>query len=81
MLEHSVIGYGSELKDGQAHENVDLPIVLFGGGAGKLKHQGHLICPEDTNIADLHLTTFRWFGIDHDSFNGVSTQVIPSLLS
>lgn len=80
LLDNCVIGFGSELKDGHRHENFDLPIALFGGGGGAVKHRGHLRCPEDTNIADLHLTTFRWFGIEAESFNGVSTKVIPELL-
>jgi hypothetical protein len=79
LLDHSAVFFGSPLKDGQEHVNSDLPVVLAGGLAGKVKHAGHLRCPEDTNIANLHLTTVRWFGVKTDDFNGVSTEPISQL--
>lgn len=79
LLDHSVVFFGSSLKDGQEHANTDLPVVMAGGLGGRIKHAGHLICPEDTNIANLHLTTVRWFGIQSDGFNGMSTGPISQL--
>ena len=76
LLDHSVVFFGGSLKDGQEHANVDLPVAIVGGLGGKIKHQGHLICPEDTNIANLHLTTVGWFGVETDNFNGMSTGPI-----
>ena len=74
-----MVFFGSPLKDGQEHANTDLPIVMVGGLGGKLRHAGHLVCPEDTNVANLHLTTVRWFGVKVDSFNAVSRGSISQL--
>ncbi len=79
LLDHSVVFFGSSLKDGQEHANWDLPVVMAGGLGGRIKHAGHLMCAEDTNIANLHLTTVRWFGVEADSFNGMSTGPISQL--
>lgn len=78
-LDNSVVFFGSSLKDGHAHSNIDLPIACVGRAGGALKPAGHLICPEDTHIADLHLTTLGWFGIEADDFNGLGAKRISAL--
>jgi hypothetical protein len=78
-LDNSVVFFGSSLKEGHIHSNIDLPIACFGRAGGRLKPVGHVICPEETSIANLHLTTLRWFGIEASDFNGMSTGTIPQL--
>lgn len=78
-LDNSVVFFGSSLKDGHPHSNVDLPVCCVGRAGGALKPAGHLICPEDTHIADLHRSTLGWFGLPDDDFNGLETKPIPGL--
>ena len=78
-LDNSVVFFGSSLKDGDPHSNIDLPIACVGRAGGALKPAGHVMCPEDTHIADLHLSSMRWFGIDADDFNGLGAKIIPQL--
>jgi hypothetical protein len=47
---------------------VNLPIVVVGGGAGKLKGGRHIKYPEPTPLANLHLTLLEKAGIRLDSF-------------
>jgi hypothetical protein len=78
-LDNSVVFFGSSLKDGHPHSNIDLPIACVGRAGGALQPAGHLLCPEDTPIADLHLTTLTWFGIEAEDFNGLGAKRIPGV--
>jgi len=50
------------------HNHVNLPIVVAGGGAGKLKGGRHIKYEEPTPLANLHLTLLDKVGIHLDSF-------------
>jgi hypothetical protein len=63
LLDHSMIVYGSGMSDGNAHDPKNLPIVLVGGGAGQIKGGRHLRFPQDTPLANLHLTLMHKFGL------------------
>lgn len=78
-LDNSLVFFGSSLKDGDPHSNIDLPIACVGRAGGGMRPGGHVICAEDTPIADLHLSTLRWFGIDADDFNGLGAKPIAML--
>jgi hypothetical protein len=78
-LDNSVVFFGSSLKDGHPHSNIDLPIACVGRAGGALKPAGHVICPENTPIADLHLTTLGWFGIEARDFNDLKAKPIAQL--
>lgn len=78
-LDNSVVFFGSSLKDGHPHSNIDLPIACVGRAGGALKPAGHVILPEDTHIADLHLTSLGWFGIEATDFNGTDARRLPGL--
>jgi hypothetical protein len=58
-----MIVYGSGMSDGNAHDPKNLPIVLVGGGAGQIKGGRHLRFPQDTPLANLHLTLMHKFGL------------------
>lgn len=78
-LDNSVVFFGSSLKDGHPHSNIDLPIACVGRAGGALKPAGHFVCPEDTHIADLHLNTLGWFGIQARDFNRTGAKRISGL--
>jgi hypothetical protein len=42
LLDHALIVYGSGLSDGNAHLHNDVPMLLLGGAAGKLKGGRHI---------------------------------------
>jgi len=42
LLDHSMIVYGSAMGDGNQHNFVDIPTVVFGNGGGALKTGRHI---------------------------------------
>lgn len=79
-LDNSIIFFGSSLKDGHPHSNVDLPIACVGRAGGALRPAGQVFCAENTHVTDLHLTTLRCFGVDASDFNGTSAKPIEDIL-
>jgi hypothetical protein len=68
LLDHSMFLYGSGLGNPDVHDHVNLPILLAGGGAGKLKGGRHIKYAEPTPLANLHLTLLDKVGVRLDSF-------------
>jgi hypothetical protein len=85
VLDNSVIAFASGMKGGD-HDAREIPIALIGGG-GKLesgtvlKTDQHLTFPEETRLADVHLTILKEvFDCPESSF-GVSSGILPELLT
>jgi len=68
LLDHSVYLYGSGMGNPDVHDHVNLPILVAGGGAGKLKGGRHIKYAEPTPLANLHLTLLDKVGVHLDSF-------------
>jgi hypothetical protein len=56
LLDHVMLVYGAGMSDSNAHDPRNLPIVLVGGGCGKLKGGRHVQYAKDTPLANLHIT-------------------------
>jgi hypothetical protein len=79
LLDHSIFMYGSNMSNSNQHSNYPIPNVIVGGGNGKLKQGGqHLVLPERTPIANLHLTLLQKVGHEQDHF-GDSTGTIANI--
>ena len=68
LLDHSMILYGSGMSNSDIHDHVDLPILVAGGGAGKLKGGRHIRYAEPTPLANVHLTLLEKVGVRMDKF-------------
>src|ERR1700686_886425 len=68
LLDHSMILLGSGMGNPDVHNHVNLPIVIAGGGAGKLKGARHIKYDAPVPLANLHLTLLDKVGIHLDSF-------------
>ncbi|HJZ97945.1 MAG TPA: DUF1552 domain-containing protein [Candidatus Solibacter sp.] len=79
LLDHSAILYGSGMGNPDVHDHVNLPIVVAGGAAGKLKGGRHIRYEQPVPLANLHLTLLDKVGVHLDSFAD-STGKIPDLL-
>jgi hypothetical protein len=76
LLDHSMFMYGSNMSNSDRHDNYPEPNIVVGGGNGKLRLGGqHLVLPERTPIANLHLTLLQKVGVERDRF-GDSTGTI-----
>ena len=67
LLDHSLILYGSGMGNPNVHDHVNLPI-LVAGGAGRFKGGRHIMYPEPTPLANLHLTLLERVGVRMDAF-------------
>jgi len=78
MLDNSILLYGSNMSDSNAHTHDDLPLAVVGGGAGRLSGGLHIREPEDTPISNLVLTLLQRAGVGIESLgdsNGVISEV------
>jgi hypothetical protein len=79
LLDHSIFMYGSNMSNSDLHNNYPEPNILVGGGNGKLKLGGqHIVLPERTPIANLHLTILQKVGAPREKF-GDSTGTISEV--
>jgi hypothetical protein len=59
LLDHSLFMYGSNMSNSDRHNNYPLPVILVGGCNGRMKGGRHIVPPEHTPIANLHLTVLN----------------------
>jgi hypothetical protein len=63
LLDHSMVLYGSSINDGNRHTHDDLPLVLVGGAAGKLKGGRHIRYKEETPMNNLLVSMLDLGGV------------------
>jgi hypothetical protein len=68
MLDNSILVFGSNMSDSNAHNHFPLPMAIVGGGAGRLKGNRHLRYPDKTPIANMHLTILDRIGVPMETF-------------
>ena len=79
LFNNCIVSYGSNLRSG--HELKNVPAIVTGGAAEKIKHGRNIVLPEqDTPLANYWLTLMQQAGIKVDSFSH-STGIVPELLS
>ena len=79
LLDHSMFLYGSNMSNSDLHNNYPEPNILVGGGNGRVKLVGqHIVLPERTPIANVHLTILQKVGVEREKF-GDSTGVIAGV--
>lgn len=82
VFEDTLVVLGSGMGNAHTHSNKDLPVLLAGGG---LKHQGHLICPDEKGkripLSNLWLSSLQWFGLEIERFGRSSSTFSPMEIS
>jgi hypothetical protein len=68
LLDHSLLLYGSGMGNPNQHDHDDLPILVAGGAAGRMKGGRHIRFAKPTPLANLHLTLLDRVGVRLDSF-------------
>jgi hypothetical protein len=66
LLDHMIIIYGAGMSDSNQHSALNLPIVLAGGGAGRITGGRHVKYSRDTPLANLHVTLLDKLGVHVD---------------
>ena len=68
LLDHVLYLYGSGMGNPNVHDHQNLPIIVAGGAAGKMRGGRHITYNEPTPLANLHLTLLDKVGIRLDKF-------------
>jgi hypothetical protein len=68
LLDNSLYMYGSGMGNPNVHDHLNLPIIVAGGGGGKVRGGRHIRYAEPTPLANLHLTMLDRVGVRLDSF-------------
>jgi hypothetical protein len=75
LLDHSLVLYGSGMGNPNQHDHEPLPMLLAGGGAGRLKGGRHIKAADDTPFANLLLTVLDKLDVPTSAF-GDSTGAL-----
>jgi len=79
LLDHSILLFGSNMSDSNAHNADPLPSAIFGGGYGRIKGGQHLTYAADTPHANLVLTILERAGIPGVESLGNSTGIFSEV--
>ncbi len=64
MLDNTMLVYGSNMSDSNAHDHFPLPSAIVGGGAGAIRGNQHLRYPDRTPVSNLMLTVLQRAGVE-----------------
>jgi hypothetical protein len=78
LLDNTMLLFGSNMSNSNAHDHYPLPNVVVGGGLGKLKGGQHVLCEEHTPMTNLLLTLLNKADVEIDSL-GDSTGTISEV--
>src|SRR5690349_13302681 len=78
LLDHSVILYGSNMSNSNAHDHFPLPNLVVGGAAGRMKGGRHLRYADHTPMTNLLVTMLDKVGVRQESL-GDSTGTLANL--
>lgn len=75
LLDHSLLLYGSGMGNPNVHDHVNLPILVAGGAAGRMKGGRHIRYDQPAPLANLHLTLLDKVGVRLDRFADSSGKI------
>jgi hypothetical protein len=76
LLDHMTILYGSGISNSTKHSGDNLPILVMGGGAGRLQGGRHLVYTDKPSMANLLLTLMDKLDVPVERIGG-STGRLP----
>jgi hypothetical protein len=80
VLDNSLILFGSGLRDGNAHDPHDLPILVAGRGGGSIATGQHLKYDRNTPLTNLYVSMLNALGAPVEKFAD-STGPLPGVLA
>ena len=75
LLDNCMLVYGSGISDGDRHNHDDLPIILAGGGGGRIKTGRHIRYENGTPLCNLYLWMMQQMGAKADKFGDSTGQL------
>ncbi len=70
LLDHTTILYGAGISNSQRHSGDDLPLLVMGGGSGRLKGGRHLTYTDKPMMANLLVTLMDKMAVPVDHVGG-----------
>ena len=67
MLDNSILMYGSNMSNSNAHDHYPLPLVIVGKGGGTIRGGQHIVAEERTPVSNLLLTILDRIGLHEES--------------
>ncbi len=77
LLDNCLIQYGSALSNGNEHSPVNLPILLAGGGGGRLATGRHLRVDEHTPMTNLYRSMLDNVGVRTEKIGDSTGKLDP----
>ena len=75
LLDHSMFLYGSGMSNGNLHTHDNLPILLVGGAAGRLKGDRHIKMKANTPLSNVMMAILDKAGVATDHFGESSGRI------
>ncbi len=75
MLDNSMILYGSGMSNSNVHAHDQLPILVAGGAAGRLKGDRHIKVANDTPLSNLLVGMLDVAGVHNDKLGDSSGRI------
>jgi hypothetical protein len=78
LLDHTLLLYGSNMSNSNAHDHFPLPNLVVGGAAGRMKGGRHLKYPDHTPMTNLLVTMLDKVGVKQETL-GDSSGTLENL--
>lgn len=75
LLDHTMLLYGSSIRDGNVHDHHDLPLVLVGGKSVDIKGGRHLRYKPETPMNNLLLTMLDKAGVKAETLGDATGEI------
>ena len=75
LLDHILIMYGSGMGNSNLHDPRNLPMLVAGGGSGRIDTGNHIRCPEGTPLSNLFLTLLNKVGVPAENIGDSTGQI------
>lgn len=82
MLDNSIMVYGSNMSNSNAHDHYPLPTAIVGRGGGAIKGNQHIEAPDRAPVTNLMLTVLERAGVPEEMIiqnQGDSTGLIAGV--
>jgi hypothetical protein len=73
LLDHSMVAFGSPIRDGNAHAPQNVPIVVAGKAGGNLRTGRHMVFDDGTPLCSLWMTMLDAAGVKASSLGDANT--------
>jgi len=75
LLDHTLLLYGSSIRDGNVHDHHDLPLVLIGGNGVGVSGGRHLVYKPETPMNNLLLTMLDKAGVPGETLGDATGKL------